>query len=199
MAMFCGHCGAKREKKDKFCMQCGAPFGNAGGPRDKEPKEQQEASMSVEPGTGMTPGMKGRQLLLLAGGVLGVALVIVGVFMLAKKLGGGDKAGESAASSGGDPMQACIKAANDTRDEGKRDSDKAKLDQAVRMMEDCAKAHPEQAIIHWYLGETYQDAGRPCDGLKAYEKAAELWATDANWGPQARDRANQLRPTCGKK
>ena len=27
MGMFCGVCGGKREKKDKFCMQCGAPFG----------------------------------------------------------------------------------------------------------------------------------------------------------------------------
>ena len=196
MAMFCGHCGGKREKKDKFCMQCGAPFGSAGGPRDND---QEEASVSVQPESSGPSGMKGRQLLLLAGGVIGVALVIVTVFMLAKKMGGGAKGGESSAAAGADPMQACIKSSNEARDEGKRDNNKAKLDESVRLMEDCAKAHADQAIVHWYLGEAYQDANRPCDGLKAYEKAAELWASDANWGPQARDRASRLQAACGKK
>ena len=195
MAMFCGHCGGKREKKDKFCMQCGAPFGSAGGTRDKD---QEEVRVTEQPESSGPTGTRGRQLLLLAGGVVGVALVIVAVFMLAKKIGGGSK-GAEAATSGVDPMQACIKGANEARDEGKRDNDKAKLDEAVRKMEECVKAHSDQAIIYWYMGEAYQDANRPCDGLKAYEKAAELWAADPSWGPQAKSRANDLRAACGKK
>lgn len=187
MALFCGHCGSSREKKDKFCMKCGASF--AVGTKEKADKAGSKAEEFVVEVGEAPPKSRIKQYLLLAGAGALVITAIGGIFIFAKQLGQDNKEIISQVPPEEDSMQSCVGEANRLRDSGN-------LDQAIVKMESCRDEFADQAYVWWYLGETYETSREFCKAVEAYDKAAELYDLGTDWGSRSRAKADEVRPQC---